>query len=124
MDPIANMLTIIRNAQAVNKPTVFVPFSKIKFEIVRVLKENGFIRGCEKKGKKPNKIIEITLNNETQMNIKRISKSGQRVYVKKEEIRPVRQGFGIAILSTSQGIMTNKEARKKGLGGEIICEVY
>lgn len=129
MDTIADMLTIIRNAQAVKKQTANVPFSKLKFEIARIFKEEGLIEGFEKKGKKTKKSIQINLkydssNTPAISDIKRISKPGQRVYVTKNQNKTVRQGFGMAIISTSRGLMTNKEAKKKGLGGEVICEVY
>ena len=128
MDPIANMLTSIRNAQAVSKETVEIPFSKLKFGIAEILEKEGFIDKVEKRGRKIKKVIEIKLKYEDKKpvisGLKRISKPGQRIYLSAQEIRRVRSGYGISIISTSKGLMTNKEARKKNMGGEIICEIW
>jgi len=128
MDPISDMLTAIRNAQAVRHPTVSVPFSNLKYEIAEILEKEGFIKKVEKKGKKVIKTIEITLKYENKIpaisGLKRISKSGQRIYITSREIKKVRGGYGIAIISTSKGLMTNKEAKKQKLGGEVICEIW
>ncbi len=125
-DPISDMLTRIRNAQIVKKNTVRIPFSRINGAILIILKENGFIEDV--------KIdefvsIEATLSRDENgrakiKHIERISKPGRRLYVGKDEIPRVLNDYGIAILSTHKGLMTNKEARKIGIGGEIICEVY
>lgn len=129
-DPISEMLTSIRNAQAVGKKTVTVGFSKMKYALAEILKKEGFLHAIHQTGRTvSDKKIEIELlydekNNPAISAIKRISKSSQRIYTKSSRIRRIRQGFGIAILSTSKGLMTNKEARKQKLGGEIICEVY
>jgi len=133
-DPISDMLNRIRNAQAVVKPTVEVPYSNLKQEIAKILEKEGFIVKSEKKGKKTKKILEVTLKYETRLGssvsipvilgLKRISKPGQRIYISTKKIRKVRDGFGIAIISTPKGLMTNKEARKQKLGGEVICEVW
>jgi len=127
-DPIADMLTRIRNAQAVSKPEVLVPFSKIKYQILKILEKEKFIEKIEKKGKGVKKKIKVVLKyNQKQpviSGLKRISKPGQRIYLPAKKIKSVRGGFGIAIVSTSQGLMTDKEARKKKLGGEIICEIW
>ncbi|MBU1177210.1 MAG: 30S ribosomal protein S8 [Patescibacteria group bacterium] len=127
-DPISDMLTRIRNAQAVLHKTVIIPFSKFKFSLAEILEKEGLIGKILAQGRKTNKTIKIELkydgNNPAISSIKRISKQGQRIYIKKDELRPVRQGYGIVIISTSQGLMTNTEARKKGLGGELICEIY
>jgi len=128
MDPIADMLTSIRNAQAVLKETVVIPYSEIKFEIAKVLKKENFIEKIEKKGRKTRKSIEIKLKYDDKepaiSSLKRISKPGQRIYTAAGKIRKVRDSYGIAIISTSKGLMTNKEARKQNLGGEIICEIW
>ncbi len=128
MDPIADMLTSIRNAQAVLKETVVVPYSEVKFEIAKVLKKEDFIEKIEKKGRKTRKSIEIKLKYDDKKpaisSLKRISKPGQRIYTTAGKIRKVRDGYGIAIISTSKGLMTNKEARKQNLGGEIMCEIW
>lgn len=128
VDPIADMLNRIRNAQAVSHPTVDVPFSNLKYEIIKILEKKGFIQKIEKRGRKAKKIMEITLKYSDGMpaisGLKRISKSGQRIYVKAKELQPVKGGYGIAIISTPEGLMTNEKARKKRLGGEEICEIW
>lgn len=130
-DPIADLLTRIRNASRVRKAEVFVPFSKLKLGIVKILKKEGFIADYQElKPDAANKFggIEITLKydngNSAISSLKRISKPGRRIYASTDEIPAVRNNFGISIISTSGGVMTNKEARKAGLGGEILCEIY
>ncbi len=131
-DPIADMLTRIRNASAVRKPEVSLPFSKIKFEIAQILHKYGYIKKAEKieANTAGNKFAEIKINlkylgkESSISNIKRISKPGRRIYASKENLPIVLNNLGIAVISTSQGLMTNKEAKKKNLGGEVICEVY
>lgn len=128
MDSITDMLNRIRNAQAVLKPTVDVPFSDLKYEIAKILEKRGFIEKTEKKGKKIRKILEIVLKYDDKSpaisGLKRVSRPGQRIYKGFEELRSVRQGYGIAIVSTSKGLLTDKEARKNKLGGEVLCEVW
>jgi small subunit ribosomal protein S8 len=128
MDPISDMLTAIKNAQAVKKETVEVPFSNLKFEIAKILEKNGFVEKVGKKGVKKKKVIEIKLKYENGLpaisGLKRISKPGQRIYLPVKKIRKVKGGYGIAIISTSKGVMTDKEARKLKVGGEILCEVW
>lgn len=134
MDPIANMLTQIRNAQAVGKETVKVPFSKLKFELVKLLIKEGYLTDVERRGKKINKTLEVVLkylpieNSQIKTpaitNVRRISKPGRRMYAAFKDIKPVMQGLGIAIISTSVGLLTSREAVKKKLGGEIICELW
>ncbi len=128
MDAIADMLTSIRNAQAVHKEIVRVPFSKIKLEIAKVLEREGFTNKTERKGRKTKKLIEITLKYEGKepaiSGLKKVSKPGQRIYIGAQEIRPVRSGYGISIVSTSKGLMTGKEARRQNLGGEIMCKIW
>ncbi len=128
MDPIADMLTSIRNAQAVLKETVNVPYSEIKFEIAKILKQENFVEEIERKGRKHKKLITIKLkynNNEPVISgLKRISKPGQRIYTAVGKIKRIRAGYGISIISTSKGLMTDKEARKKNSGGEILCEIW
>ena len=124
-DPIADMLNRIRNAQAVSKETVVIPYSNLKYEIAKILEEQKLIGKIEKKGRSPRKIIEIALKYPAVISgLKRISKPGQRIYARAKEIKPVRAGYGISIVSTPKGLMTNKEARRKKLGGEIICEIW
>ena len=132
-DPIADMLTRIRNALAVRKPEVILPFSKIKMSIAEILQENDYLKKVERIEKENASInfdeIKITLKylggkEPVIKNLKRVSKPGRRVYATKDELPVVLNNLGIAIISTSQGIMTNKEAKKKNLGGEVICEIY
>jgi len=128
-DPIADMLTRIRNANTVNHDSVEMPASKIKLAMADVLKQEGFIREYElKKGSKQG-IIRIYLKygqsrEKVITGLKRISKPGLRVYAQKDDLPKVLGGLGIAIISTSQGIMTDKAARKAGLGGEVLCYVW
>jgi len=128
-DPIADMLTRIRNANLVRHETVEVPASKIKRQIAEILKREGFIRDAEYIEDNKQGIIRIFLkygpNNERVITgLKRISKPGLRVYTKSNEIPRVLGGLGIAILSTSKGILTDKEARQLKVGGEVICYVW
>ena len=127
-DPIADMLNIIRNGQMAGKAEVLVPLSGIKFGIAQILEKNKFIDKVEKKGKKTTKLIALSLRYDDKIpaisGLKRISKPGQRIYLAFNEIRRVMGGYGIAIVSTSKGLMTGKEARKQKLGGEVICEVW
>lgn len=127
-DPISDMLTRIRNSQAVFKPEVLVPFSQIKYEIAKILEKENFVEKVEKKGRGIKKNIKIVLKYQNKMpailGLKRMSKPGQRFYLPAKKIRPIRGGFGTSIISTPEGLMTNKKARKKNLGGEIICEVW
>ncbi|MSU60499.1 MAG: 30S ribosomal protein S8 [Candidatus Staskawiczbacteria bacterium] len=127
-DPITDMLNQIRNAQAVAKQEVLIPFSKLKNEIANLLNKEGFIGEVKKVAKGKNKIMKITLKYDNGVSAiegaKRVSKPGQRIYVKASEIRKVRGGFGMAVISTPKGLMTNSDARKAKLGGEILLEVW
>ena len=128
-DPIADMLTRIRNANSVYHDKVEMPASKIKQAIAKVLKEEGFIKDFEYVADDKQGIIRVNLkygpNREKVITgLKRISKPGLRVYAKTDEIPRVLRGLGIAILSTPKGIMTDKQARKEGIGGEVICYVW
>lgn len=128
MDSISDMLNRIRNAQAVLHPKVEILFSNLKYEIAKILEKEGFVEKVIKSGKKTKKTIEITLKYEDKVPIisglKRISKPGQRIYLPARKIRRVRGGYGIAIISTARGLMTDKEARRQKLGGEILCEIW
>ncbi len=128
-DPIADMLTRIRNANTVKHETVDIPASNIKKEIARILLEEGFIKGYDVIEDAKQGIIRAQLkygkNNEKVITgIKRISKPGMRVYAAKHEIPKVLNGLGISIISTSKGIITDKQSRKEGVGGEVICYVW
>ncbi len=128
-DPITDMLNRIRNAQAVRHQTVKVPYSDLKQKLAEILTREGFFDKVEKRRKKTQKITEIYLKYSADKSpaisgLKRISKPSQRIYKKSKEIRKIRGGYGIAIVSTPQGLMTDKEARKKKVGGEILCEIW
>lgn len=134
IDPISDMLTQIRNAQAVGKKTVTLNYSKLKLSLARILKKEGYIKEVEKIKERirqtitRHNFIKITLtytNREPAIKgLKRVSKPGQRIYVTYAKIPRVLNGLGVAIISTSQGLMTGIEARKKKLGGEVICNVW
>ena len=125
-DPIADLLTRIRNAISADHNFTRVPYSKIKENILIVLSKNGFIESYQKdkSGKFDELVIDFKKDNEKKLNLKRVSKPGQRIYIKNKEIKNVRSGLGISVVSTSKGIMTGKEARAQKLGGEVICEIY
>lgn len=132
-DPIGDMLTRIRNAMAVKKPEVVLPSSKIKLAIAEILKQSGYITAVEKinggNAQGNHDEIKIVLKylggkEPAITKIKRISKPGLRVYTTKDKLPTVLNSLGIAIISTPQGLMTNKDAKKKNLGGEVICEIY
>ena len=128
-DPIADFLTRIRNGNMVMHETVEVPSSKIKVSLAGILKDEGYIKDYEYIEDGKQGIIRIYLkygpNREKVITgLKRISKPGLRVYVKKDEIPKVLGGLGTAVISTSQGLMTDKKARKQGLGGEVICYIW
>ena len=128
-DPIADLLTRIRNANQMRYNEVVVPSSKVKLEIVSILKEEGYIADYKVENDDVQGTIVITLkygkNKERVISgLKRISKPGLRVYAKAEEIPTVLNGLGIAIVSTSKGVMTGKEARKENLGGEVLAYIW
>ncbi|MBI2054174.1 MAG: 30S ribosomal protein S8 [Candidatus Staskawiczbacteria bacterium] len=142
-DPITDMLNRIRNASLLLKEDVLVPFSKIKYEIAVILAKEGFAgevkkiikpqrqpvkSASAKTGKEKNKAIKITLKYENNAQVisglKRVSKPGQRIYGKSPEIKRVKGGYGLSIISTSKGLMTSKEAKKNKIGGEILLEVW
>ena len=128
-DPIADMLTRIRNANSSKHESVNVPASKLKIEIARILKEEGYIAGYEVIDDGLQGVIKITLKyaaNKQKVitGLKRVSKPGLRVYASKDELPKVLRGLGIAIISTSKGIMTDKEARKLNVGGEVLAFVW
>ena len=124
MDPIANMLVTIKNGYMSRKPQVLVPYSRVKFAIAKVLEKEKFTGEV----KKENSQIKIELayeNGQPKMDtIKRVSKLGLRVYTKSKNIKPLKGGKGIIIISTPKGVMTGREARTKKLGGEVICKVW
>lgn len=124
-DPIADLLTRIRNASRAGKKTIPLPYSKVKENIVRILEEKAIIEKArvDRSGKFPQ--IVVTLKDQpVPISLKRISKPGQRVYIKAADIKPVKSGYGIAVISTSKGVMTGTAAKEKGMGGEYVCDVY
>ena len=127
-DPIADMLTRIRNANAQRHETVDVPSSKLKKSIVEILLDEGYIKGYEEIEDGVQGTIRITLKYVNKQKVitglKRISKPGLRVYATKDELPKVLGGLGIALISTSKGIMTDKNARKEGIGGEVLAFVW
>lgn len=127
-DPISDFLTRLRNAYAANHETVLVPGSKLKLVIAKILEREGFIGAVKETNVGPKKTIEVALKYNEKApairNIKRVSTPGRRVYRGADELRTVLSGQGIAIISTSAGVMTNREARRRRLGGEVLCEVY
>ena len=128
-DPIADMLTRVRNANSAGKATVSMPSSKKLVEIARIMTEEGYVQGYEIIENSPRDILEITMKYvekkaKTIRGIKRISKPGLRVYAKSEELPKVLGGLGIAIISTSRGLMTDKEARKQMIGGEVLAYIW
>jgi len=127
-DPITDFLNRIRNAQGAQKAEVVFPFSKLKYEIAKILEKRGLVEKVEKKERKTRKVIELTLKYEDKLplisGLKRVSKPGQRIYQGYRDIKQIKSGFGFSIISTPQGLMTDKEAKRKKLGGEIICQIW
>lgn len=127
-DPIADMLTRIRNAVAINKQSVIMPHSKVKQKVAEVLKDNNFVDKVEISGDKGFKTLTITINqpnaNARITEIERLSKPGRRLYSPANNIPKVKNGRGIVVVSTSHGIMSGLQAQQAGLGGELICKVY
>ncbi|MBI5050299.1 MAG: 30S ribosomal protein S8 [Nitrospirae bacterium] len=128
-DPIADMLTRIRNANIIKAERVDIPASKLKLEVTKILKEKGFIKGYRMLKDKKQGILRVSLRYSTDgekiiSGLKRISKPGRRVYVGKEEIPKVMAGIGVAILSTSRGVLPDDVCRRDGVGGEVLCYVW
>jgi small subunit ribosomal protein S8 len=128
-DPIADMLTRIRNALTAKHSSVLVPSSRIKLSISRILKEEGFIGDYEVLKGKPHRVIKIILkysdnNRPVISGLEKVSKPGLRVYVERKEIPRVYGGLGIAIISTSKGVKTGQQAWRQGIGGELLCYVW
>ncbi|MCB9793321.1 MAG: 30S ribosomal protein S8 [Alphaproteobacteria bacterium] len=128
-DPIADLLTRIRNASQARHTSVLVPRSKIKLELVKILKSEGFIEGYIDIPEKPQGSIKIFLKYDAENSgiirgLQRVSKPGRRVYVGKDDIPRVRNGLGVAILTTPRGVLTDFAARQAGVGGEVLCYVW
>ncbi|MBI2577403.1 MAG: 30S ribosomal protein S8 [Candidatus Wildermuthbacteria bacterium] len=129
VDPIADMLNRIQNAQAVQKETVEVPFSQLKYGIAKILEHTGFVKKVDFKGRKVKKLIEIHLKYDKAgvpniTGVKKVSRPGQRIYAAAAELRGVRSGHGVVVVSTPKGLMTYREAKKQNVGGEVLCEVW
>ncbi len=128
MSPIADMFTQISNAIAVNKKTVSLPFSKMKYNILKVMEEEGFIeKVIVKRGKKKKLVVKLkyfNTNSPALHKIKLISKPSRHIYLNSQELYFPKRGHGILILSTSKGIITSKKAKKEKIGGEVICEIW
>lgn len=134
MDTISDFFIAIKNAYLVKKDRAVIPFSKIKYEMAKILEGKGFVSLVRKKRKKSKDqkseflYLEIKLKYEDGSpainDLKLVSKPGRRIYLKKDQIRPVRSGYGILIISTSKGLMTGEEAKKMGLGGQAIASVW
>jgi len=128
-DPIADMLTRIRNANMVSKPKVELPSSTMKEAIAAILKREGFVKNYKVETREGKKILQIYLKysdngQKVITHLERVSKPGRRKYVKRDEIPRVLNGLGICILSTSKGILTGEEARRLGVGGEVLCYIW
>ncbi len=128
-DPIADLLTRIRNGVRVERPFVDVPFSKIKVAIVEALQREGFVWDHEVIEGVPSATLRVNLKygpsgEHVIQHIERMSKPGCRVYIGAADMKDIRQGTGIAVLSTSKGVLSNREARKLGVGGELVCQVW
>jgi small subunit ribosomal protein S8 len=127
-DPIADMLTRVRNAMRIKSDKVDIPISKMKLEIAKIMKEEGFIRAYKiLKDRKQGilRVIPKYVDNQSVITgLKRVSRPGRRYYVSKDEIPKVMGGLGVAILTTSKGIMTDKTCRREGVGGEVICYMW
>jgi small subunit ribosomal protein S8 len=127
-DPIADMLTRIRNAIQIKAEKVDIPISKMKLEMAKIMKEEGFIRAYKILKDKKQGVLRIILkyldNRSVISGLKRISKPGQRVYVSRDEIPMVVGGLGIAIITTSKGILSDKVCRRDGIGGEVLCYIW
>jgi small subunit ribosomal protein S8 len=127
-DPISDMLTRIRNAIAVSKSEISLPYSKIKLSVAQILVKNGFISDVSASGKGIDKKITIIINEQNAnpkiTEIDRLSRPGRRLYVKAKEIPKVKSGRGIVIVSTPKGVMSGDDAKKSAVGGELICKVY
>ena len=126
-DPIADMLTRIRNAQSVDKVSVEMPSSKVKIAIAKVLKDEGYIESFAVVGESAKPVLKIELKyyagRPVIVKIERVSRPGLRIYKNKDDIPTVMNGLGVAIVSTSKGVMTDRKARSTGIGGEVICFV-
>lgn len=128
-DPVSDFIVRVKNASNVGKDTILVPFTALTENVANLLKKEGYLSDVEKKGKKIKKSLEVTLNYDEAGNprvrgVKRLSKLSRRVYTSAKDIAPVKSGHGIVVLSTPEGVLTGGEARKKGVGGELLFEMW
>lgn len=128
-DSISDMMIQIKNAGLAKKESVVFPFSKLKMSIMETLVKAGFIKSVVKKGKKVIKYIDVTLNYHNDggpmiSGVSRVSKNSKRIYIKSKDIRPVRDGYGVMVVSTPKGVMSGVDAKKDGLGGEVLIKVW
>ena len=128
-DPVADMLTRLRNAVQARHDFVEMPASKLKEQIARILQEEGYVDGWERRPLPPQDALRIKLrrlpgNRDALSGLKRVSKPGTRVYVSHESIPKAQGGLGITVLSTSHGVMTGRQARRLGVGGEVLCQIW
>ena len=128
-DPVGDFVIRLKNAGAIKRASVSVPHSAFKYAIAEKLKDAGYVKSFEKKGKKARKTLDITLKydeagNHAILGVKRVSKPGRRIYKSAREIVPIRYGHGALILSTPKGVVTDKEARKEKIGGEALFEIW
>jgi len=123
-DPIGDLLTRIRNAQKAGKASCTAPHSKMKLQLLELLKKEGWISGVEVLGEAPKLSLEVTFNPEKMtLTLTRASKPGRRTYAGVADLKPVLRGYGIAVLTTSQGLLTDGQAREKKVGGEVLCTI-
>lgn len=121
-DPIGDLLTRIRNAQAARRESCTAPWSRMKESLCQLMKKGGWIQDVVISGEDPKKVIEIVFaQDKPRLELKRVSTPGRRVYAKAVMLKPVLRGYGIAVVTTSKGLMTDAEAREKKLGGEVLC---
>ncbi len=128
-DPIADMLARLRNASTADKDDVRMPYSKLKEELARLLAREGYVRGFQVDGEGPKRDLVVELKygptrQRTISGLRRVSKPGRRVYADRTSLPRVQGGLGVAVLSTSQGMMTDKQAARRGVGGEVLCYVW
>lgn len=128
-DPIADLLTRIRNGAQAKLPSVDVPMSKIKIELIKILEAEGYLKGHEITTETKFPMIKVHIQYDAKRrpilnSIRRVSKPGLRVYKASDELKPIRSGLATRILTTSRGVMTDREARKQRIGGEVLCEVW
>ncbi|MFA6039478.1 MAG: 30S ribosomal protein S8 [Candidatus Peribacteraceae bacterium] len=122
-DPIGDLLTRMRNAQKARHTSCKAPWSRINQELLTLLQKEGWVADVRVLGEAPKQEVEVVFDPEKKLTLQRVSKPGRRVYSGAQELKPVLQGYGIAVVTTSHGLLTDKEARKRKVGGEVLCTV-